>query len=121
METDELTRLVSELQAVGFGISLDDFGTRYSNLSILTTIDFDEIKLDKSLIDFISENRKSRITAQHIIDMCAELEIRPSVAEGIETQDQLEVLRALNCDLGQGFFFDRPMTIAAFAEKYLKK
>lgn len=121
METDELTRLVSELQAVGFGISLDDFGTRYSNLSILTTIDFDEIKLDKSLIDFISENRKSRITAQHIIDMCAELEIRPSVAEGIETQDQLEVLRALNCDLGQGFFFDRPMTITAFAEKYLKK
>lgn len=119
MEQQELRELVTLLTAAGFSISLDDFGSEYSNLSILTLLDFDEIKIDRSLIEDLEHNPKSRVIAQHTIQMCRDLDLRHSVAEGIETAAQRRLLEQYDCTTGQGFYFDPPMPIEEFARKYI--
>lgn len=119
--TYELTGLLGSLREAGFTVSLDDFGSKYSNLAILVSQNFNEVKLDKSLIDQLVESEKSRIVTEHAINICRELERTSIVAEGIETQGQRDVLERLNCDVGQGFLFGRPVSIKEFEEKYLMK
>lgn len=121
MEYDELRDLTEQMEKSGFSISLDDFGSKYSNLSILTYTNFNEVKLDKSLIDNMVSNRKSRIIIDHTIKMCRDFDCIHSVAEGIETLEQLEVLKSLNCNIGQGYYYDKPMPIVEFEKKYLNK
>lgn len=121
MKEDVLQELISSLRENGFRISLDDFGSEYSNLAILTTLDFDEIKLDKSLIDNLENNPKARVVAAHIINVCKELNHTRTVAEGIETEGQRKLLLEQACDVGQGYLFDRPMPIDQFVEKYLNQ
>lgn len=117
----ELRGLVSVLKGKGFSISLDDFGAEYSNLSILTDLDFDEVKLDKSLIDGLESNRRSRVITSHAIGLCRELDQITSVAEGIESPGQLEILASMQCEVGQGYHFDTPLPVSAFEAKYLRK
>lgn len=119
MEELELRELLDQLQAKGFTISLDDFGSEYSNLAILTSMDFNEIKLDKSLINHLEHNQRSRVVTEHTIKMCQDLELMLSVAEGIETEEQRELLKEFDCSAGQGYFFDKPMPIDEFALKYI--
>lgn len=116
----ELKKLVNELNEEGFKVSLDDFGTKYSSLAMLTSIDFNEVKLDRSLICDLEENEKKRIIAQYIIEMCKELSPVFSVAEGIENEEQKELLKQFKCTEGQGFYFAKPMDAESFTEKYLK-
>lgn len=120
MDKVELMYLMISLREAGFSVSLDDFGAEYSNLSILVSLHFDEIKLDKSLIDNIVNKKQARIVTTHAIELCKELEIKTSVAEGIETQEQLELLKFFHCDVGQGYYFDPPLPEEQFEEKYIK-
>lgn len=120
MEKGELQELIMGLKKAGFSVSLDDFGSQYSNLAILTEMDFTEVKLDKSLIANLEENQKSRVVAEHTIQLCNDLELKNSVAEGIETEGQRKLLKDFDCRMGQGFFFDQPMPIEEFTNKYLK-
>lgn len=108
-----------ELYDAGFHISLDDFGTKYTNLSILADIDFSMLKLDKSLIGELLEQNNNQIILKNIIDMCQDLGI-DVIAEGVENQGQEAVLRKLKCKMGQGYLYGKPMPVQEFYEKYIK-
>ena len=120
MEAGQLLTLMRLLQAEGFSIALDDFGSQYSNLSILTTLEFNEIKFDKSLVEELGSNVKSRVVMKNAMQICRELPRTRSIAEGIETGKQLELLREYQCEYGQGYYFARPMEAENFLE-LLKK
>lgn len=116
LDHDQLRDLVHEIGEAGFSISLDDFGSKYSNLAILTALKFDEIKFDKSLVDDLERNKNSRIVMKNGIQMCQDLKNTYSLAEGIETQAQLELLAGYECDLGQGFYFSKPLSMEEFGD-----
>ncbi len=119
IDIHNLQELTDQLHAAGFRISLDDFGSQYSNLAILTEIAFDEIKLDRSLVMNLETNEKSRVVVEGCLTMCRSLEHAHSLAEGIETEAQLEILKNYHCNLGQGYYFSRPLPKEKF-EEYVK-
>lgn len=114
MGHQQLAELIHSFTAEGFSISLDDFGSEYSNLSILTEIDFNEVKFDKSLVDELDISDKKSIVIKHAIQICSELPATHSLAEGIETPGQLKLLRQYHCNYGQGYYFGKPMSKDAF-------
>lgn len=118
MGAEALGQLMERFKEHGFAFSLDDYGTRYSNLSLLARLDFKELKIDQSLIKDIMTNWRSRIVLEHTIQMCQELGIITAVAEGIETEEQRELLRSYHCDIGQGYLFSEPIPIGEFLDKY---
>lgn len=109
MDNDQLRELIQRINDAGFTISLDDFGSKYSNLAILATMDFDEIKFDKSLVDTLEKNPKSRVVMENTVKMCRDLQGTSSLAEGVETKGQLELLMDYQCDYGQGYYFSKPV------------
>jgi EAL domain-containing protein (putative c-di-GMP-specific phosphodiesterase class I) len=99
---------LGELKALGVLLAVDDFGTGYSSLNYIQQFPVDILKVDKSFVDVVnSDSRKSALTAT-ILKLAQDLDLKP-VAEGIERADQLERLLELHCDLGQGFFFAKPL------------
>ncbi len=104
----DATKLLSNLQDVGVKVSLDDFGTGYSSLNYLTKMPIDTLKIDKSFIDNICTNEKDAQIAESIIQLAHSLEIKV-VAEGVESEDQLALLRGKRCDIIQGFIFSPPL------------
>ena len=99
---------MSELSALGVSISLDDFGTGYSSLSYLKRFPIDTIKIDKSFIGEVTTDRGSEVIANTIIAMAHSLELKV-IAEGVETEDQLAMLKRRGCDQAQGYLFARPL------------
>ncbi len=114
MDTVALKDLIHNIKKAGFSVSLDDFGSQYSNLSLLSNIDFDELKFDKSMVDNIAVNEKSQVIMRYAIDMGLSLNDTISVAEGIETPEQLKLLLQMNCKYGQGYLFSKPIPIEEF-------
>ena len=114
MDTVALKELIRNIKKAGFSVSLDDFGSQYSNLSLLSSIDFDELKFDKSMVDNIAVNEKSQVIMRYAIDMGLSLNDTISVAEGIETPEQLKLLLQMNCKYGQGYLFSKPIPIEDF-------
>lgn len=100
--------VLSGLVDLGVSLSTDDFGTGYSSLSYLQRFPFDRLKIDRSFIDKMGEDKKSASIVKTILMLGDNLEIEV-VAEGIETDNQLESLRRLGCRLGQGYLFSRPI------------
>ena len=120
MDAERLKELVLQLKGSGFSISLDDFGSQYSNLAILATMDFDDVKFDRTLVSTLEENEKSRMVMESSLGLCRSLKGTSSLAEGIETQGQLDLLTAYRCDYGQGYYFSRPIPHHEF-DAYLKQ
>lgn len=120
MTTETLISLAKEIKNAGFSLSLDDFGSQYSDFAILTLIDFDLIKIDKQLIDEIESNEKSRILLKHSINICNEMHDVSSLAEGVETEKQHRLLQQFRCDYGQGYFYSRPIDVESFEKKYMR-
>ena len=116
MDHNQLVEMVQGFVTQGFSISLDNFGSQYSDLSILTTLDFDEIKFDKSLVKQLEMNSKNRIVMKYAMDICTALPQTRSLAEGIENARQLELLRKYRCERGQGYFFSKPMPTEDFCD-----
>ena len=104
---------------LGFIVSMDDFGTGYSSFSMLKNINIDVLKMDKSFFDDVLESRRGKIIIEAIIEMSHKLNMKV-VAEGIETKEQVEYLKNVKCDMIQGYYFEKPMTIEKFEEKYMK-
>lgn len=104
----DATKLLNDLQNMGLKISLDDFGTGYSSLNYLTQMPICTLKIDKSFIDHICTSKKDAHIAQLIISLAHNLKIKV-VAEGVENEDQLELLRKNKCDYVQGFVFSPPL------------
>ena len=119
MESSTLISLSKSIKSAGFTLSLDDFGSQYSDFAILTLIDFDMIKIDKQLIDEIENNEKSRILLKHSINICREMNAVASLAEGIETEKQHLLLKEFNCNFGQGYYYSRPIDVEKFEKTFM--
>lgn len=105
---------------LGFIVSMDDFGTGYSSFSMLKNINIDVLKMDKSFFDDVLESRRGKIIIEAVIEMSHKLNIKV-VAEGIETKEQVEYLKNIKCDMIQGYYFERPLEVEKFENKYMKK
>ncbi len=105
---------VDRIKKIGFPLSLDDYGSGFSNMKILSEIGFSELKIGKGLIDDITYNKKSGIIVQTTIDMCCQMGNIRCIADGIETEAQVRLLRELGCNYGQGSYFYRPMSVSDF-------
>ena len=99
---------LSHFRNLGIRVALDDFGSGYSSLSHLQSLPIDTIKVDRSFIVGLSESAPERAIVQAIVTMAQALRLRV-VAEGVETEEQHGVLRAIGCNDVQGFLFDRPL------------
>lgn len=114
---DESTAIsiMSELKALGISIAIDDFGTGFSNLGALARLPVDRLKIDRSIISDIETNEAAASIASAIVAMGQRLGLRV-LAEGVETQGQMEFLRVHHCDDLQGFLLGRPVPSADMAE-----
>ncbi len=105
--------IMGRLKALGIRMAIDDFGTGYSSLSYLKRIPADKIKIDKSFIDGLNIDADDNAIVHTILALARELE-KITVAEGVESEDQFNTLRALNCNLAQGYLISRPIPPEAF-------
>jgi diguanylate cyclase (GGDEF)-like protein len=112
---DTAIALLESLRSDGVRVAIDDFGTGYSSLSYLQQMPFDVIKIDKSFVDKIGSGVTSNNICRTIIRMAEELGKR-SIAEGVETREQLEFLQRNGCDFVQGFYYSRPLPPDQFLE-----
>ncbi len=105
-------RLLEELSALGVRISIDDFGSGYTSLGQLKTLPVDELKIDKSFVMAMGEDRSNALIVHSVVDLGHNLGLT-IVAEGVETEQALTALRGFGCDLAQGYHLSRPITAAA--------
>lgn len=106
---------LARLRMRGFGLSIDDYGTGFSSMQQLTRVPFSELKIDRSFVTDCAANHSSRVIVDSSIDMARKLNVK-SVAEGVETQEEWDMLKSMNCDVGQGYFIAKPMNSAAFVD-----
>lgn len=106
-DSAKAAKIFGQIQNFGIKIALDDFGTGYSSLSYLKSFKTDYLKIDQSFIRSITENENSRTIVSAIIAMADKLSIK-TIAEGVETREQFELLKALGCHMVQGYFIGRP-------------
>ena len=113
-----LEEISREIVGDGYCLSLDDFGAQYSNLSILSSLQLSELKIDKSIINDLYSNQNTRILVEHLIHICRQLGI-DSVAEGVEEREQLQILEDIGCTYAQGYLYNKPIPVPDFERKYL--
>lgn len=114
-----LNEFIEVMKNAGVQTSIDDFGTGYSSLNLLKDLDVDIIKLDKSFINNLEKGgANDRKVVRSIVNMVNELDMRV-VAEGVETNEQVEFLRKVNCSMAQGFLFDKPLPREEFEWRLL--
>ena len=111
-DPDLALSVLSELKAVEARVAMDDFGTGYSNLAYLQRLPLDVLKIDRSFVDHMVEDRDKAAIVRTIQSLAEVLGMR-TTAEGVETADQARLLSALGCDFGQGYLFARPMDARA--------
>jgi diguanylate cyclase (GGDEF)-like protein/PAS domain S-box-containing protein len=117
--TETLLERLTQLRAVGVRLAIDDFGTGYSSLSYLQRFPIDILKIAKPFVDDVGSDTGQPALARAIIALGESLSLR-TIAEGIEVREQWQGLRALGCELGQGYFFARPLTSDAMADLIAK-
>lgn len=117
-EDNTIAEIGRGIKKAGFRLSLDDFGSFYTNMSILSKVPADVLKIDKSLIDDLEYNRSNSFLLKHLFSFCEEIGIQ-SVAEGVENRGQLKILKDIHCDEIQGYLFGRPMKVEMFEENFL--
>jgi EAL domain-containing protein (putative c-di-GMP-specific phosphodiesterase class I) len=113
-KTSETVQILEDLKDLGVSIVLDDFGTGYCGLGYLGSFPFDKIKVDKSFVKDVETTRKSAEIFRAVINIGRSLDLI-TLAEGIETREQLEFLQALGCQQGQGFLFSAAVPAADIA------
>ena len=112
----QMSATLRELHEVGVRLALDDFGTGYSSLSYLRSFPLDVLKIAKPFVDGVTGRREERSFVRLIVELAGTLGLEV-VAEGIESEAQLAVLREMGCDLGQGFHLSPPLSIATIEER----
>ena len=118
---ERLNQQINALHEKGFKISMDDFGSGYSSLNMLYQLKIDELKLDRGFMRKAAKEDEERrkVILEQIISFAHKLDIT-TVAEGIEVQEDKDMMLSLNCDFGQGYFYDKPMCAKEFSEKYME-
>ena len=112
-----MLEVIGKLRALGFEIEMDDFGSGYSSLNMLSDMPIDVLKMDMNFIRNIETNETDRKLVSLILDIARYLKVSV-VAEGVETKGQLEILRAGDCDLVQGYYFSKPLPPEEFESRY---
>lgn len=120
MDVALINNIAQSLISMGFRLSMDDFGTKYSNLEMLFKFPFSIAKIDRSLVKNLESNEKSRIMLKHLISMIKELGIE-CVAEGAETVEQVRLLQRFGCNIIQGYFYSKPVTLDVFTSEFVEK
>lgn len=118
-----LVEMVENLRQKGFRIEMDDFGSGYSSLNMITTLPIDILKIDMSFVRNMERGEREKKLVELVIDIAKFLNV-PTVAEGVETKSQLETLKKMGCKIIQGYFFSKPVPPAEFApfiEKELER
>ena len=110
---------LTELQQLGLHIAIDDFGTGYSSLSFLKDLPVHILKIDKSFLHDLINARKNQLILQSIIELSHRLKLK-IIAEGIENHEQFNLLKLMNCDYGQGYFFSRPLGLSDITRYFHK-
>ena len=108
MRAEAAVGLLTELRRLGVQLSIDDFGTGYSSLSYLQRFPIDTLKIDRSFVTQMMENEENLAIVRTIVALAQNLGM-DVVAEGVETEDQLKLLRKLECQNGQGYLFSTPL------------
>lgn len=116
-DADSARDILRDLKALGLRLSIDDFGTGYSSLSYLSQLPIDTIKIDRSFILPMLTDKKSENLVKNIIAMARDLN-KETVAEGVETEEQLIKLSFLGCDVIQGYFFSKPLAADEFHSRF---
>lgn len=120
MDVALINNIAQSLISMGFRLSMDDFGTKYSNLEMLFKFPFSIAKIDRSLVKNLESNEKSRIMLKHLISMIKELGIE-CVAEGAENEEQVRLLQRFGCNIIQGYFYSKPVTLDIFTSEFVEK
>ncbi len=119
-DVDELFNEMASLKKCGFKIMMDDFGSGYSSLNMLRSAPVDTLKIDRFFLDEIMSTERGKIIVEASVRMAKQLGLAV-IAEGVETQDQLDFLETINCDIVQGYYYSRPIPpkeFEVFMEKY---
>ena len=119
MNQEMLAETSNKIRKSNVRVILDHFGAKESTVAILTIMEFDGLKIDKSIVTNIVGNGRSQSVAKAVTDACCQLGV-PVSASGVETRDQLNVLKELGCSCVQGSLFNKPITIDTFEVRYLK-
>lgn len=112
--------LIDKLRDFGFAVEIDDFGSGYSSLNMLKDINADVLKVDMAFLQKSKHDDKSMIILQKIISLAKELGMKV-VTEGVESEQQVEFLNKVGCDIFQGYYFSRPISVGDFENTYLRK
>ena len=119
-DSDQVIRLIGRLREKGYLIEMDDFGSGYSSLNMLSQMPVDVLKMDMAFIRNMEHSEQDLNLVKLILDIARNLKV-PVVAEGVETEKQLQVLKELGCALVQGYYFSCPLPAAEFEETVIKK
>lgn len=120
-ESNRTNLIFQSFKKLGVSISLDDFGAGYSSWGYLNKYPFNRIKIDRTLIEQLSVNNKNSLhIVKAIISMSRDMG-KLTIAEGVETKEQLEILKKLGCEQAQGFLLGRPVSVDEFEEAFIKK
>lgn len=121
-DVDKVVFIMEEIKKLGIRFSMDDFGTGYSSLSYMKRLPINEIKIDRSFISELTEetNDNDNVMVRSILYMAKHFDLIV-VAEGVESEEQFNILQKNNCDIYQGYYFSRPLSDNDFREHYLKR
>lgn len=112
----DVIETLSKLKRTGIRLAIDDFGTGYSSLSYLKYFPIDTLKIDRAFVADIATDPFDRALAKAVLTLAAELKV-DCIAEGVETQEQLEILRGLGCRRIQGYYFSKPKPPADLTQR----
>jgi EAL domain-containing protein (putative c-di-GMP-specific phosphodiesterase class I) len=116
---EQLIRVVESLRNKGYEISIDDFGTGYSSLNMLSAMPVDVLKMDRRFVRNVTRDKMDIQMVALVMDIARNLGI-PVIAEGVETKEQLGLLKDLGCAYAQGYYFSRPIPTPDFEAKYVR-
>ena len=114
-DVTELFEEMGELKDRGFRILMDDFGSGYSSLNMLRKAPIDTMKIDRFFLDEIMSTERGKIIVESSVRMAKMIGL-DVIAEGVETQEQLEFLRSIDCDMAQGYYYSKPIPVEEFEE-----
>ena len=117
---EEAIAVLQKLKTLGIKISIDDFGTGYSSLSYLRRLPIDSLKIDRSFIMHATTNPADAAIVRGIIALAHSLKLKV-IAEGVETEEQFEFLRSVDCDEVQGYLFSKPLPADQFSKQFVEK
>ena len=119
MNQEMLAETSNKVRKANIRVLLDHFGAKDSSISILSIMEFDGLKLDKGMVTNLVGSRRAQIVAGAVVEVCHRIGVSV-IAEGVETRDQMNMLKELGCDYVQGPLFNKPITIETFEIRYMK-